>query len=95
MFSFLRRGRDGSQLACVANFSAVPHHGYRVGLPAAGRWSEVLNTDAETYYGSGVGNCGAAEATEDAWHGQPASATVSRAAAGDLWLRFEGDSPAR
>ena len=37
----------------------------------------MLNTDAETYYGSGVGNFGAAEATEDAWHGQPASATVS------------------
>ena len=95
VFSFLRRGRDGSQLACVANFSAVPHHGYRVGLPAAGRWSEVLNTDAETYYGSGVGNFGAAEATEDAWHGQPASATVSLPPLGTLWLRFEGDSPAR
>ncbi len=36
-------------LACVCNFSAMPHHDYRIGLPSAGRWTEVLNTDAQTY----------------------------------------------
>ncbi len=47
VFSFLRFGADGSLLACVANFSAVPHEHYRLGLPRAGRWDEVINTDAE------------------------------------------------
>ena len=48
-------------LACVANFSPVPHEHYRLGLPQAGRWDEVVNTDAEVYGGSGVGNFGAVD----------------------------------
>jgi 1,4-alpha-glucan branching enzyme len=53
--SFLRQSGDGRMLACVANFSGGPHLEYRVGLPSAGRWTEVINTDAETYGGSGGG----------------------------------------
>jgi 1,4-alpha-glucan branching enzyme len=87
VFSFLRQGDDGSVLACIANFSAVPHEGYRVGLPAAGRWEEVLNTDAEGYSGSGVGNLGAVEATDEPWHGLPASATLRVPPLGTIWLR--------
>ncbi|MEU4524063.1 1,4-alpha-glucan branching protein GlgB [Amycolatopsis sp. NPDC024027] len=86
VLSFLRIGADGSRLACVANFAGVPHHDYRVGLPAAGRWREVVNTDAEAYGGSGVGNMGAVEATEDPWHGQPASAVLQLPPTGVLWL---------
>jgi 1,4-alpha-glucan branching enzyme len=62
VFSFIRWGDDGSALACITNFAAVPHEGYRVGLPAAGRWDEVLNTDADLYEGSGVGNLGSVDA---------------------------------
>jgi 1,4-alpha-glucan branching enzyme len=91
VFSFLRRGADGSVMACVVNFSAVPHHGYRVGLPHTGTWTELLNTDAETYSGSGVGNMGRVVAEDSAWHGQAASATLSVPPLGALWLRFEGD----
>ena len=90
VFSFLRRGRDGETLACVANFAAVPHHDYRVGLPLTGTWSELLNTDAETYYGSGVGNLGGVTATGEEWHGQPASASLAVPPLGTLWLRHEG-----
>ncbi len=36
----------------------LPHDDYRIGLPSAGRWEEVVNTDAESYTGSGVGNLG-------------------------------------
>ena len=49
---------DGSPLVCVVNFAAVPHENYRIGLPRAGAWTEVLNTDAGDYGGSGVGNLG-------------------------------------
>ncbi|WP_439378425.1 1,4-alpha-glucan branching protein GlgB [Amycolatopsis lexingtonensis] len=91
VLSFLRIGTDGSRLACVANFAGVPHHDYRVGLPAAGRWREVVNTDAEAYGGSGVGNLGLVEATEEPWHGQPASAVLQLPPAGVLWLVEESD----
>ncbi|MBE1496973.1 1,4-alpha-glucan branching enzyme [Amycolatopsis lexingtonensis] len=91
VLSFLRLGTDGSRLACVANFAGVPHHDYRVGLPAAGRWREVVNTDAEAYGGSGVGNLGLVEATEEPWHGQPASAVLQLPPAGVLWLVEESD----
>jgi 1,4-alpha-glucan branching enzyme len=87
VFSFLRHGTDGSELACVANFSAVPHEGYRIGLPHAGTWDEVLNTDAETYSGSGVGNLGAIEAAQQPWHAQPASVTLRVPPLGTVWLR--------
>ena len=94
MFSFVRRGKDDSLLACIANFAAVPHENYRIGLPEAGPWKEALNSDAEAYYGSGVGNLGAVTATPESWHGQPASATLRVPPLGTLWLRFEGDSSA-
>ena len=89
VLSFLRIGADGSRLACVANFAGVPHHDYRVGLPSAGRWREVVNTDAEAYGGSGVGNLGLVEATDSPWHGQPASAVLQLPPAGVLWLTEE------
>ena len=86
VFSFVRRGSDGSELVCVANFSAVPHVGYRLGMPSAGTWTEVLNTDADGYAGSGVGNFGAVTAVEEPWHGQPASTTVSVPPLGAVWF---------
>ncbi|HEU4676225.1 MAG TPA: 1,4-alpha-glucan branching protein GlgB [Motilibacteraceae bacterium] len=85
-FSFLRWGRDGSALACIANFSGTPHEGYKIGLPFAGPWQELVNTDAESYVGSGVGNLGAIEAVEEPWHGQAASATLRVPPLGTLWL---------
>jgi 1,4-alpha-glucan branching enzyme len=87
VFSFLRWGSDGSVVACVANFSAMPHEGYRLGLPAAGRWSEVVNTDAADYGGSGVGNLGEVETQDVSWHGRPASVNLRLPPLGTLWLR--------
>jgi 1,4-alpha-glucan branching enzyme len=89
VFSFLRWGTDGSAVACIANFAGQPHDNYRVGLPFAGRWSELVNTDASAYGGSGVGNFGAVWATDDSWHGRPASAVLRVPPTGVLWLRGE------
>jgi len=94
VYSFLRFGSDGSVIACVANFSAVPHEGYRLGLPYAGTWEEVLNTDAEVYFGSGVGNFGQVEAITEMWHGQPASTSLRVPPLGAVWLRFAGEPAA-
>ncbi|HEX4834264.1 MAG TPA: 1,4-alpha-glucan branching protein GlgB [Trebonia sp.] len=73
-------------LACVANFSPMPHQSYRIGLPRPGRWHEVLNTDAVTYGGSGVGNLGSVQAVPEPWNGQPASATIAVPPLGVVWL---------
>ncbi len=86
VFSFLRSAPDGSYVACIANFSAIPHHDYRLGLPARGTWTEILNSDAELYYGSGVGNLGAVEATSNGWHGRPASGVVQLPPLATVWL---------
>ena len=90
VFSWLRWAADGSVVACLANFSAVPHLDYRVGLPFSGEWAEIVNTDAVEYGGSGVGNLGSVMAWEDPWHGRPASATVSLPPLGVVWLRHRG-----
>jgi 1,4-alpha-glucan branching enzyme len=73
-------------LACIANFSGDPHSQYRVGLPHAGRWREVINTDAQGYGGSGVGNLGVVDAVPEPWHGRPASAVITLPPLGVLWL---------
>jgi 1,4-alpha-glucan branching enzyme len=74
-------------LVAVVNFAAIPHEGYRLGLPRAGEWAEVINTDAEVYGGSGVGNLGTVTAVPDPYDGQPASATLRVPPLGTLWLR--------
>jgi 1,4-alpha-glucan branching enzyme len=90
VFSFVRSGPDDSLLACVANFSGGPHENYRLGLPRAGRWAEVLNTDAGVYSGSGVGNMGAVYTEPMGYHGLPQSALLRVPPLGTLWLRWEG-----
>ncbi|MEJ7845851.1 MAG: 1,4-alpha-glucan branching protein GlgB, partial [Acidimicrobiales bacterium] len=77
-YAFARWGGgegDGADLPVVvaANFTPVPRHGYRLGVPWAGPWREAVNTDATDLGGSGVVN-GTIEADDDVpWHGQPAS----------------------
>jgi len=87
-FSFVRRGgADGPDLVCVANFAAQPHHDYRLPMPVAGEWEEVLNTDAEGYTGSGVGNLGTVTAVDGEHAGQPAHATVVVPPLATVWFR--------
>jgi 1,4-alpha-glucan branching enzyme len=89
VLSFLRYGSDGSVVACIFNFSGVTHDDYRVGLPEPGRWIEILNTDATSYGGSGVGNLGEVTATSHSWHGRPSSAQVALPANGAIWIKLE------
>jgi 1,4-alpha-glucan branching enzyme len=86
VLSFLRLGTDGGVIACIANFAGHPHEGYRVGLPRAGRWREVINTDGYGYAGSGAGNLGAVDAVAEPYHGQPASAALTLPPLAVLWL---------
>ena len=51
-----RSGREEDTLIFVCNFTPVPRHGYRVGVPYAGEYYEVINSDDERYGGSGLVN---------------------------------------
>jgi 1,4-alpha-glucan branching enzyme len=74
VLSYFRRGEGPAELAVVVgNFTPVPRHDYRVGVPRGGRYVERINTDAAVYGGSGVGNAGAAQAEPHPMHGQPYS----------------------
>ncbi|RBP67128.1 1,4-alpha-glucan branching enzyme [Brevibacterium sanguinis] len=74
--SFVRWDRGGRPLVCVANFAGTTHEGYRLALPSAGTWLERVNTDAEAYGGSGVGNLGKVAAVDGHHLGQPAHADL-------------------
>ncbi|MBP1137596.1 1,4-alpha-glucan branching enzyme [Arthrobacter sp. PvP023] len=77
VLSFIRWDTDGNPLVCAINFSGGPHQGYTLGVPAAGAWQEVLNTDHSSYGGSGVLNQGALTASTEGQDGQPATLTVT------------------
>lgn len=89
IFAWLRFAEDASPpIAIVSNFTPVPRHGYRIGLPQAGRWREVLNTDAHDYGGSGDGNGGLVIAQAVPSHGFPASATITVPPLATLYLHY-------
>ncbi|WP_207388270.1 1,4-alpha-glucan branching protein GlgB [Lichenihabitans psoromatis] len=77
VLAWLRTGNPGdAPVAAVSNFTPVPRSAYRIGLPMAGHWREIMNTDATVYGGSGTGNLGGVVATEVPAHGLPASAEI-------------------
>lgn len=90
VFAWLRFAGDGAAtIAVIANFTPVARPGYRIGLPHAGRWREILNTDACVYGGSGQGNGGWVYAIDHESHGQPASTAVMVPPLATIYLRFE------
>ena len=72
VISFLRRDRRGACAIIVLNFTPVPRRAYRIGVPAAGRYREIFNSDSRYYGGSDVGNSDGLEAVPGAWMDQPA-----------------------
>ncbi|MDO5747947.1 MAG: 1,4-alpha-glucan branching protein GlgB [Actinomycetaceae bacterium] len=91
VISYIRKNKDvnGDEelIVCIQNFAGTPHEGYRIGLPCEGEWEEILNTDAEQYGGSGVGNLGAVQAENIPWCGRPASAELRVPPLGAVWLK--------
>ncbi len=95
-YAFVRCGdaAQGDQpVVVVANFTPVARHGYRLGVPAAGRWQVALNTDDARWWGGGVEPLagGATEAeTSVPWHNQPASVLLTLPPLSVVWLVPEG-----
>jgi len=93
LLAYVRWGRDGSPLIAVVSFAGTPVENYRLPLPHAGAWREVLNTDSKRYGGSGVGNEGLIQASDGPWYGRPASAVIQVPPLGALWLTPRDGSP--
>jgi len=77
VFAYLRWSKEGEPLLVVANLTPVPREGYRVGVPYGGHWVELLNSDAEMYAGSNIGNGGGVHAEEIKGHGMPVSLSLN------------------
>ncbi len=79
--AFARRDWHGNVVVVAANFSGAPVTSYELDLPESGVWHEILNTDAEAYGGSGVGNLGMVHADANG------RASLVLPPLGVLWLR--------
>jgi 1,4-alpha-glucan branching enzyme len=86
VLSFLRLDTAGNSIAVFINFAGHPHHNFRAGVPAGGEWRELLNTDAEVYGGSGVGNFGSVTAAAIQSHGREFSIELTLPPLAAVWL---------
>ena len=78
MLAYLRKSKDGKEnILVVANFTPVVRRNYRIGVPAAGWYQEIFNSDAEYYGGSNVGNFPGMMADPVGHHGRPASLNLT------------------
>jgi 1,4-alpha-glucan branching enzyme len=104
VLSFQRRAAPGEEkpdapqqepqtVVCVFNFSPVPRHNYRVGVPFSGFYAEVLNTDSEIYGGGNVGNLGGKRSEAIPMHHQPHSLDLSLPPLGALYLKHSHQEP--
>jgi 1,4-alpha-glucan branching enzyme len=90
VLSLIRRGRSSDDLlVAVFNFTPVPRTNYQIGVPKAGRWLELLNSDAPLYGGSGQGNLGGVDAAPVSMHGHLHSVTLTLPPLGALFLKPE------
>ncbi|MGB9187119.1 MAG: 1,4-alpha-glucan branching protein GlgB [Methylovirgula sp.] len=76
--SYIRWGKDYRQCAVtVCNFTPVVRHKYRIGVPRSGYYREVLNSDARTYGGGNIGNCGGCFSDTTPFQGRPNSLVLT------------------
>jgi 1,4-alpha-glucan branching enzyme len=90
VITFLRKKPGTGDVFLVScNFTPVPRRNYRIGVPGKGLWSEVLNSDAKTYGGSGQGNLGGVTATPVPSHNRSHSLSVTLPPLGVVVFRWE------
>lgn len=78
VISFIRKSKDvDSFLVFVLNMTPVPRYNYRIGVPNAGYYQEILNSDASEYGGSGIGNYGGRTSEEIQCQGRPFSLNLT------------------
>jgi len=88
--SLVRKGKSAKQnVVVVCNFTPVPRIDYRLGVPSAGFWRELLNSDAKEYGGSGLGNFGGVQAEEVPAHGRTHSIALTLPPLSALFLKAD------
>ena len=86
--SIIRRGRSPEdQMLAIFNFTPVARLNYMIGAPISGTWHEVLNSDAQTYGGSGQGNMGSVETSPVSIHGHTRALTLTLPPLGAIFLK--------
>ena len=94
VLAFLRRAKDPDDcLVVVCNFTPVPRHGYRVGVPKPGYYAEILNTDSHLYGGSNTGNNGGVWAHPGEHSGRPYHVDLTIPPLGVVYLKPLGEHP--
>lgn len=91
VFAFLR-WHQGQCVLVVSNMTPVPRTDYRIGVPIGGRWSELLNTDAQVYGGANMGNGGHVMSTDMPSHGYEQSLDLLLPPLATVMLAPEGYS---
>jgi 1,4-alpha-glucan branching enzyme len=89
-YTFLRFAENAPPVLVGLNATPVPRHNYRAGVPHAGTWNEILNSDAREYAGSGLGNLGGVQAQPWPCHGLPFSVEITLPPLGAVYLRHDG-----
>jgi 1,4-alpha-glucan branching enzyme len=89
VLAWLRWARDGSFVVVAVNFTPVPQNAYRLGVPRAGQYVEMLNSDSAHYGGSNLGNVGGVQAWEGEWMNRPANLELTLPPLAAIVLRFE------
>ncbi len=88
-FSWVRRGKSpAEQVIVVMNMTPVPRENYRIGVPLAGHWGEILNSDARWYGGTDVGNAGGVDTEPVPSHGHAQSVSLTLPPLGMLVLKI-------
>ena len=88
VIAFVRKAKDqNDQILCLCNFTPVPRHHYRIGVPTEGHYSELLNSDASVYGGSNVGNLGGLRTSAIPSHGMPHSLSLTLPPLSVLFLK--------
>lgn len=91
IYKFCRFARNGETIVVVLNFSPEPQYDYCVGVPHPGKFVELLNSDAEIYGGSNIGNPGDIKVTDETQHGRPYRIRINVPPLGMLVLKqFDG-----
>ena len=89
VLSFVRNGPHG-HVVCIFNFTPVARHGYRVGMPYAGYYREIFNSDSEFFGGSNVGNNGGAWTEGIPAHDCGQSVVLNIPPLGAVFLKHQG-----
>lgn len=94
LITFIRRGeKPKDDLVILLNFDVAAHEDFRLGMPRAGQWSEVFNSDAEEFGGSGVINTATLTTEDEPWNGRDQSVVVRVPPLGGMILGYSGPLP--